>query len=119
MTADAFPPIAFDTPTDTGRMSGKINLTGMNIDSAYDPAQPVPFTSRSMIGDVLADLRILQAGKAIPFRIEESGVQIDMKQTTADVGGRQRAAGFREQQRRLLVVGQRRASALQVALQRA
>jgi hypothetical protein len=86
MTADAFPSIAFDTPTDNGRMSGKINLTGMNIDSAYDPAQPVPFTSRSIVGDVLADLRILQAGKVIPLRLEESGVQIDMKQTTADVG---------------------------------
>ena len=86
MTADAFPSITFDTPTDKGRMSGRINLTGMNIDSAYDPAEPVPFTSRSMIGDVLADFRILEAGKVVPFRIEESGVQVDMKQTTADGG---------------------------------
>jgi hypothetical protein len=86
MTADAFPSIVFDTPTDTGRMSGRINLTGMNIDSAYDPAQPVPFTSRSIIGDVLGDLRILEAGKVIPFRIEESGVQVDMKQTKTDAG---------------------------------
>ena len=86
MTADTFPSIAFDTPTDTGRMSGRINLTGMNIDSGYDPAQPVPFTSRSIVGDLLADLRILEAGKVIPFRVEESGLQVDMKQTTADVG---------------------------------
>jgi hypothetical protein len=86
MTADAFPPIAFDTPTDTGRMSGRVGLTGVNTDNTYDPAQPVPFTSRSMIGDVLADLRILEAGKVIPLRIEESGVEVDLKQTKADVG---------------------------------
>ena len=86
MTADAFPSIAFDMPTDAGRMSGTIGLTGINIDSAYDPAQPVPFTSRSIIGDVLADLRILEAGKVIPFHIEESGVQVDLKQTKSDVG---------------------------------
>ncbi len=86
MTANAFPSIVFNTPTDGGRMFGKIDLTGMNIDSTYDPAQPTPFASRSIFGGVVADLRILDAGKLIPFRIEESGVQVDMKQTTTDVG---------------------------------
>jgi hypothetical protein len=86
MTANAFPSIVFDTPTDNGRMAGKVDVTGMDIDSSYDPVQPVPFTSRSIFGDIVGDLRILNAGKVIPFRIEESGVQVDMKQTTTDVG---------------------------------
>ncbi|HLW93149.1 MAG TPA: hypothetical protein VKS78_17845 [Roseiarcus sp.] len=86
VTADAFPSIAFDTPTDKGRMAGKIDLTGVNVDSAYDPARPEPFTSHSTFDDVVADLKILEAGKVFPFRVEESGIQLDMKQTTTDVG---------------------------------
>ena len=76
----------FNTPTDQGRMLGKIDLTGMNIDSSYDPARPTPFASRSIFGDIVADLRIVDAGKVIPFHFEESGVQVDLKQTTTDVG---------------------------------
>jgi hypothetical protein len=86
MTADAFPSITFDTPTDKGRVSGKIDLTGMNIDTSYDPAQPSPFVSRSVFGDIVADLRILEEGKVVPIRIKESDVKLDMKQTTTDVG---------------------------------
>jgi len=86
MTANAFPSIAFNTPTDQGRLLGKVNLIGINIDSSYDPARPSPFASRSIFGVIAAELRIVAAGKVIPFRIEESGVQVDMKQTTTDTG---------------------------------
>ncbi len=87
MTANAFPSLVFDTPTDDGRAAGKIDLTGIDIDSYYDPAQPVPFASRAIFGDIVGDLRIVNAGKSIPFRIEESGFfQVDMKQTTPDTG---------------------------------
>ncbi len=86
MTANAFPSIVFAVPTDQGRMAGRIDLTGMNIDSSYDPARAAPFAWRSIFGDIVADSRILTAGKVIPFRIEESGVQADVKQTTTDVG---------------------------------
>src|ERR1019366_5625417 len=52
-------------------------------------------------------------------RAAQPGPRRPDPQSTADIRGRQRATGFRQQQRRLLVVGERRASALQVALQRA
>ena len=86
VTADAFPQIVFDAPTDKGRMSGKVDVTGMHIDIAYDPTQPAPFVSHSVFGDIVADVRVLDDGKVIPFRIEESDLQADMKQTTTDVG---------------------------------
>ena len=87
MTANAFPSLVFDTPTDDGRAAGKIDLTGIDIDSYYDPAQPVPFASRAIFGDIVGYLRIINAGKSIPFRIEELGFfQVDMKQTTTDTG---------------------------------
>ena len=86
MTADAFPAIVFDAPTDKGRLSGRIDVTGMSSDTSYDPAQPAPFASRATFGDIIADLRILDAGKIMPYRIEESGVQSEIKQTTTDLG---------------------------------
>jgi hypothetical protein len=86
VTADAFPSIVFDAPTDSGRASGKIDASGVHFDSSYDPAQPAPFASRSVFGGIIADLRILEGGKVIPFHIEESDFQADMKQTTTDVG---------------------------------
>lgn len=86
MTADTFPPIVFDSPTDKGRVSGKIDVAGMNVESSYDPAQPAPFDSRSVFGDVVVDLRVLDTGKVIPFRLEESGLEVDLKQTKTDVG---------------------------------
>ena len=86
MTADAFPSIVFDTATDDGRASGKIDLTGMNIDTSYDPARAAPFASHSIFGDIVGSFRILAADKTIPVGIEESDLELDMKQTTTDVG---------------------------------
>ncbi|WP_158817743.1 hypothetical protein [Methylocapsa sp. S129] len=86
VTADAFPSIVFDAPTDKGRMSGKIDVTGMHLDISYDPAQPVPFASHSTFGDIVADVRVLDGGATIPLRIQYSDLQADMKQTTTDGG---------------------------------
>ena len=58
----------------------------MNVDTSYDPAQPIPFASHSIFGDIVGSLRVLEAGKIIPVRIEESDVQLDLKQTTTDIG---------------------------------
>jgi len=51
MTANAFLSSAFNTPTDQGRLLGKVDLNGMNIDRSYDPARLAPFASRSIFRD--------------------------------------------------------------------
>jgi len=38
-TADQFPSLAFDVPTDKGKMTGTLDFAGFRLDAASDPAQ--------------------------------------------------------------------------------
>jgi hypothetical protein len=85
-TADRFPGLAFDMPTDKGRMTGALDLTGFRLDAAYDPAQ-ANFLRSLVTADSLADkFHVAEPDRDADFDLVETGVSIETRAKTSDSG---------------------------------
>jgi hypothetical protein len=85
-TADRFPSLAFDAPTDKGKMTGTLDLTGFRLDAAYDAAQ-ANFLRSLVAADSLADkFHVAEPDRAADFDLAESGISIETRVKTSDSG---------------------------------
>jgi hypothetical protein len=85
-TADRFPSLAFDVPTDKGKVTGALDLTGFRLDAAYDAAQ-ANFLRALVAVDSLADkFHVAGSDRAADFDLAESGISIETRAKTSDSG---------------------------------
>jgi hypothetical protein len=83
--ADRFPSLAFDVPTDKGKLTGTLDLSGFHLETAYDAAQ-VDFLRSRAAADSLAGKSHFDDGQDVNFDFAESGVSVETRVKTADSG---------------------------------
>jgi hypothetical protein len=85
-TADSFPSLAFDVPTDKGRMTGALDLAGFRLDAAYDAAQ-TNFLRSLVAADALAGkFHVAEPDRDADFDLAESGISVETRVKTSDSG---------------------------------
>ena len=84
--ADRFPSLAFDLPTDKGRATGTLDLSGFRLESAYDASQ-VNFLRSLVAVDLLAGkFHVADVARGADIDLAESGVSIETRAKTSDSG---------------------------------
>jgi len=84
--ADRFPSLAFDVPTDKGRATGTLDLSGFRLDAAYDASQ-VNFLRSLVAVDLLAGkFHIAEVDRGADIDLTESGISVETRAKTADNG---------------------------------
>jgi hypothetical protein len=85
-TADSFPSLAFDTPTDKGRMSGALDLAGFRLDAAYDAARAEFLRSLVAVDSLAGKFHLTDTDHNADFDLAESGIAIETRAKTSDSG---------------------------------
>ena len=101
LAADAFPTMTFDAPTDAGRFSANVELSGFSLQGVYDPAQ-AEFL-RAEIGVDAAHVKnsVVDSKQNTAGDLVETGIKAEARAKSADSGGVdlacvQRIAGMTE-----------------------
>ncbi len=85
-TADRFPRVAFDVPTDKGRMTGALDLSGFRLDAAYDAAQANFLRSLVAADSLAGKFHVAAANRDADFDLAESGISVETSAKTSDGG---------------------------------
>ncbi len=84
--ADRFPSLAFDVPTDKGKVTGTLDLSGFHLEAAYDAAQ-VNFLRSLVAVDLLAGkFHIADVARGADIDLAESGISVETRAKTSDSG---------------------------------
>ena len=84
--ADRFPSLAFDVPTDKGKATGTLDLSGFHLESAYDAAQ-VNFLRSLVAVELLAGkFHIADVARGADIDLAESGISVETRAKTSDSG---------------------------------
>ena len=82
--ADRFPSLAFDVPTDNGKVTGALDLSGFRLDVAYDAAQ-ANFLRSLVAADLLAGkFHVADADHGADFDLAQSGISVETRAKTSD-----------------------------------
>lgn len=86
MTADRFPSLAFDLPTDKGKLTGTLDLSGLHLETAYDAAR-VDFLRSLGVADLLAArFHLTDVPQGADFDLLESGLTAETRAKTSSGG---------------------------------
>ncbi len=84
--ADRFPSLAFDVPTDNGKDTGTLDLSGFRLEVAYDAAQ-ANFLRSLVAGDLLAGkFHVADADRGVDVDLAQSGISVETRAKTSDSG---------------------------------
>lgn len=84
--ADRFPSLAFDVPTDKGKATGTLDLSGFHLETAYDASQ-VNFLRSVVAAESLAGkFHIADVARSADIDLAESGISVETRAKTSDSG---------------------------------
>jgi hypothetical protein len=83
--ADRFPNLAFDLPTDKGKVTGTLDLNGFRLETSYDGAQAA-FLRSLAAADMIAGKFHVEEAQGADFDLSENGVSVEARAKTADNG---------------------------------
>jgi hypothetical protein len=86
VSAEHFPSIVFNVPTDKGRVSGTIDLSGFHFNSAYDGKAPQFLLSTALAALLSARIHMREAEGASDVNFSQAGFGVEAKAATAGSG---------------------------------
>ncbi|MGD1038859.1 MAG: hypothetical protein ABR878_17185 [Roseiarcus sp.] len=84
--ADRFPSLAFDVPTDKGKVTGTLDFSGFRLETAYDAAQTSFLRSLVAADSLAAKFHVADAAQGADFDLLESGISVETSAKTSDSG---------------------------------
>jgi len=85
-TADRFPSLAFDVPTDKGKMTGTLDFAGFRLDAGGDAAQANFLRSLVAADSLAGKFHLAEPDRNADFDLAESGLSIETRAKTSDGG---------------------------------
>ncbi len=84
--ADRFPSLAFDVPTDKGKVTGTLDLGGVHLETAYDAAKANFLRSLVAADSLTGKFHAIDTPRGADFDLAESGISVETRAKTSDSG---------------------------------
>lgn len=84
--ADRLPSVAFDAPTEKGRVTGTVDLNGFHLDAAFDAAAATFLHAFAGADALAAKFHVAAPPQSMDIDLGESGISAEMRAKTSESG---------------------------------